>query len=466
MSLHLTVLLAYSLALLALGLWLGRRVRKAGDFFVARRGLGPVLVFGTLLAANIGAGSTVGATGLGYRQGLSAWWWNGSAGIGSLLLALWIGPRIWREATRRGYFTVGDFLEDRYGPTVRTAVAGLLWIGTLAILAGQMIGLAWILNVVAGLPKAWGCVLGGALVTTYFSAGGLLGAAWVNLVQLAVKLTGFLVALPIVLGHVGGAAALVRSDALTAGHGNFWGPQSLTLLALLVPAFIVSPGLLQKAYGARSERAVRLGIGANGVALLAFAIVPALLGMAARALHPGLENPELALPTLMVDNLPTWVGALALAAVFSAEISAADAVLFMLSTSLSQDLYRRFLRPDAPDRSVLRIARLAAVAGGVLGVLLAIVTPTIISSLTIFYSLLGVTLFVPVVAGLHRRRTGAPEALASIAAGVAVATALRLSGLTPAWLISSELAGIAAAALAYGAAAALSRRPRALSLEP
>ena len=306
MSLHLSVLLAYSLALLVLGLWLGRRVRKAGDFFVARRGLGPVLVFGTLLAANIGAGSTVGATGLGYRQGLSAWWWNGSAGLGSLLLALWIGPRIWREATRRGYFTVGDFLEDRYGPTVRAIVAGILWLGTLAILAGQMIGLAWILNVVAGLPKAWGCLLGGALVTTYFSAGGLLGAAWVNLVQLAVKLTGFLVALPIVLGQVGGAAALIGSDALPPGHGDFWGPQSATLLALLVPAFIVSPGLLQKAYGARSERAVRIGIGANGLALLAFAIVPALLGMAARVQHPALANAELALPTLLAENLPGW----------------------------------------------------------------------------------------------------------------------------------------------------------------
>ena len=452
MSLHLTVLLAYSIALLVLGLWLGRRVRKAGDFFVARRGLGPVLVFGTLLAANIGAGSTVGATGLGYRQGLSAWWWNGSAGLGSLLLAVWIGPRIWREATRRGYFTVGDFLEDRYGPAVRALVAALLWLGTLAILAGQMIGLAWILNVVAGLPKAWGCILGGALVTTYFSAGGLMGAAWVNLVQLAVKLTGFLVALPIVLSQVGGAAGLLAADALPASYSGFWGPQSAGLLALLVPAFMVSPGLLQKAYGARSERAVRLGIGANGLALLAFAAVPALLGMAARVQHPGLANAELALPTLMVENLPAWVGALALAAVFSAEISAADAVLFMLSTSLSQDLYRRFLRPEAPDATVLRVARAAAVAGGFLGVLLAIVTPTIISSLTIFYSLLGVSLFVPVVAGLHRRRTGAPEALASIAAGIAVATALRLSGPAPAWLISPELAGIATAAIAYSAA--------------
>ena len=41
-----------------------------------------------MLAANIGAGSTVGATGLGYRDGISAWWWVGSAAIGSLVLSV------------------------------------------------------------------------------------------------------------------------------------------------------------------------------------------------------------------------------------------------------------------------------------------------------------------------------------------------------------------------------------------
>ncbi|MDO8836220.1 MAG: hypothetical protein Q7V01_11525, partial [Vicinamibacterales bacterium] len=85
MSLHVILLVAYSILLLAVGLTVSRRVTTTGAFFVAGRRLTPILVFSTMLAANIGAGSTVGATGIGYRDGLSAWWWNGSAGIGSLL---------------------------------------------------------------------------------------------------------------------------------------------------------------------------------------------------------------------------------------------------------------------------------------------------------------------------------------------------------------------------------------------
>ena len=93
-----------------------------------------------------------------------------------------------------------------------------------------------------------------------------------------------------------------------------------------------------------------------------FAFAPPLLGMAARATHPGLTNPNIVLPTVLVEQLPPWFGALALAAVFSAEVSTCDAILFMLATSLSQDLYKRFLQPDADDRELLLIARLASLA--------------------------------------------------------------------------------------------------------
>ncbi len=450
MSLHLLLLLAYSALLILIGLWVGRKVDRAGDFFVARRQLGAGLIFATVLAANIGAGSTVGATGLGYRQGLSAWWWNGSAGIGSLLLALWIGPRLWERASKRGYLTVGDYLEDCYGRSVRGVVAALLWVGTLSILAGQLIGLAWILAVVAGIPKAAGCVIGGLVITIYFTAGGLLSSAWVNLVQVVVKLTGFAIALPLVIRSAGGLAALLAAPAQPEAFGSWWaGDQSLSFVALLVPAFMVSPGLLQKAYGARGTRAVRIGIGANAAALMIFGFVPALLGMAARAHYPALPQQELALPTLLVKELPAWVGALALAAVFSAEVSAADAVLFMLSTSLSQDLYRRFLNPAATDRQVLGVARLAAVAGGALGIGLAVASPTIIGALTVFYSLLGVSLFVPVVAGLHLPNTRPPEALAAVACGVACVLVVRLGHGAGFGFFSPELLGILAAAAAF-----------------
>jgi SSS family solute:Na+ symporter len=459
---QLALLLLYSIGLTLFGVWVGRRVRGSADFFVAGRGLSAPLVFATVLAANIGAGTTIGAAGQAYIDGVSAWFWNGAAGLGSLVLAFWIGPRLWQAASDHGFLTAGDYLEYRYGQTVRGLLAALIWLGTLAILAGQLIAGAAVLTAVADIPRPIGAAIGGLAMTIYFTAGGLLSSAWVNAVQLVVLLIGLLLAVPLALSAAGGFAAIAATPGLPA---TFWDPlyssgpgSGYAFLALLGPAFVISPGLVQKAYGAANQRAVRLGIGAAGLVQMLFAFVPLLLGLAARHLHPDLAQRDLVLPTLLVQSLPWFIGTVGLAAVFSAEVSTCDAILFMLSTSLSQDLYKRFVNRSASDAQVLRVARAAALVGGVAGVLLAVQLPNVIAALSIFYALLGVSLFVPIVAGLYVRRAGTPEALASIAAGMA--TLLFLNGQP--WAMRSiwfnpSLAGLGAAALAYFAVAAVRR---------
>lgn len=444
-------LIAYAVAQLALGAWISRRVKTSKDFFVAGRTLGPGLIFSTMLAANIGAGSTVGATGLGYRDGLSAIWWVLSAGIGSLVLAFWIGPAIRREAEKHDLRTVGDYLELRYGVAVRTLIAALLWVGSVFILAGQLIAVSWILSVVAGVPKTLGCILAGLLITVYFAAGGLLTSAYVNVVQLTVKLAGFAIALPFALAASGGWSA-VRALQPTADYWNPWqgGASGLVYLAMLGPAFVVAPGLLQKIYGARDDRSVRIGVSLNAFALIAYACVPVFLGMMARVQFPDLAQHELALPTLLVSGVPAAVGALGLAAVFSAELSAADAVLFSLTTSLSQDFYKRFRNPGASDAQMLRVARVTAVIAGAFGTGIALVAAGVVSVLSIFYTIMGVSLFVPILAGLFSRRAASIDALAAIIAGIGIVGGWRLlfegrtiSGITPA------MGGLTAAIVAF-----------------
>lgn len=451
MNLQLALLVAYSVGVVALGLWTARFVKGGRDFFVAGRRLGPGLIFVSMIASNIGAGSTVGAAGLAYRDGVSAWWWVGSAGLGSLVFGLFVAPRLWRVASEHDFYTTGEYLEHRYGPTVRGISVALVGLGALALLAGQLIAGAAILNVVTGAPRWLGALIGGGVMTIYFTAGGLLGSAWVNTVQLAVMLVGFAVALPAALASVGGLAPLTSAVpgsfldiGYSAGPGSGW-----TLLALTGPAFIVSPGLIQKSWGASSARAARTGIVLNAVMLMAFACVPVLLGMIGRVAVPGIVDSNTVLPTVLAHQLPPWLGALALSAIFSTEVDTCDAILFMIATSASQDLYKRHVNPNATDVGLLRVARVAAVAGGIVGVLLAIVLPTVIGALTIFYSLIVVTLFVPIVGGLLLPRAGAPEALAAIGAGISALLVTRVAGGSLVPRIDPTQAGIVCAAAAF-----------------
>ena len=464
----LIILIGYAVLMIALGALVSRRVQGSSDFFVAGRGLGAGLIFSTLLAANIGAGSTVGATGLGYRDGLSAWWWVGSAGIGSAVLALTVGPKIWRVARQYNLYTVGDYLEFRYHRNVRGLVALLLWFGSLSILAGQLIAVAWILNVISGTSKPIGCAIAAAIITTYFTLGGLHAAARVNVLQLAVKFIGFTLALAYLL-HSGGGLAGMRS-AITPGLGvgqaeayfGFTGIGAaavLSYLAILTPSFVISPGLLQKVFGARDERAVRIGVALNAAGLLAFAVMPAWMGIIARGRFPALTNPELALPTLLTEALPVWLGGLLLGAIFSAELSAADAALFMLSTSLSKDLYQPFIRPQSDDRRLMQVARGTAVACGTLAALLGIWLPTVILALKIFYSLLTAALLLPLLAGLYSKRVTARAATATMLVSVAVTFGLEVAtqGRGP-WGLPPSVWGVAAGAVVMLVVSALEKR--------
>ncbi|HEY6374461.1 MAG TPA: sodium:solute symporter family protein [Edaphobacter sp.] len=456
MNLYLAALLLYSAFLMGLGIFISRRVKSSSDFLVAGRSLGAGRLFATFLAANIGAGSTVGATGLGYRFGLSAWWWVGSASIGCFLLSQTLGPKLWTMAKQHGLATLPDFLEFRYGKAVKAVIAMLFWCGALAILAGQIIAIAWILDTVAGIPKWEGCVIGGVVAIVYCTAGGLMSSAFVNMFELAVTMSGLLLAVPFALHTLGGwshvqelvaaqkGGTTAESMFSMVGAGS---KQILAWIAILVPSFMVSPGLVQKVYGARDVKAVRLGVGLNSLGQAVFAFVPAVLGLCVLAVLPHLDNPELALPTAMKLLLPRWLGVWTLASIFSAELSATDAILFMLSTSLAVDLYKTFLNPQVSQRRLLTVSRAASVSAGVLGVMLAIVLPSIIAAVKIFYGLIAVSLFVPVIAGLYSRRVLSSAALTSIAAAlIATVATMLLTGGRGLGLFSPEAIGITTAA--------------------
>src|SRR5690606_33340318 len=311
MSIYALLLAGWCLAQVVIGVWAARRVRTSADFFVAGRRLPASAIFATFLAANVGAGSTVGATGYAYNSGLAAWWWNGSAGIGTLVLAFWVGPQLWRVAQAHNLYTVGDYLAFRYDDRVRGLTALLIWLGSFSILSGQLIGGGVVLNAVFGWPLWLGGLVSILIATIYFSTGGLLGASWVNRAQVLVIVAGLATAALYGVNSAGGwdavsAANTERLDIWRGATPDMGWP----LLFLLAPSFFLSPGLVQRAFAARDAHHLRRGIALSGLALMIFAIVPVMLGMAARVSAPDLAKPETALPHLLTTGVPAWVGAL------------------------------------------------------------------------------------------------------------------------------------------------------------
>ena len=463
MNLYLVSIIGYAVLLIGIGWFIGKHVKNASDFFVGNRQFSWKLLFTTLIAANIGAGSTVGVTGLAFKHGVSSWWWIGCSAMGSVLLAYIVGPKIWAIGKKYNLYTMGDYLDLRYARIFRGITSSMMVIGTLALFSGQLIGISWILNVVAAIDKTTGIIIGALVVTLYFMAGGILSATIVNIVEVAVIFAGFCLAAPFALNSIGGWPALENAVALnladpakTEAYFAWDGIGSTTIVGyflMLVPAFCISPGLIGKIYSAENVRAVKIGTMLNALVQFAFAFLPMILGICAFAAFPNLGNAELALPMAMKELMPFGVSALALAAIFAAEVSTADSVLFMLATSISKDLYKTFVRPEATDEELLKFTRVVTLCCGFAGILLALMMPNIITALTIFYSLMTVSMGAPFLFGLFSERVSVQGA--SISAMFGVLTTVGLTFLNDGegfWILNAASTGtlVAAAVMLAG----------------
>jgi len=217
----------------------------------------------------------------------------------------------------------------------------------------------------------------------------------------------------------------------------------LGYLLMLTPSFFISPALIGKVYGARDVKTVRLATALCATVMLLFAIVPTLLGMIGFAAFPGLTERELALPMIMKECMPFWASAVALAAIFSAEVSAADAVLYMITTSFTQDIYKTFINPAISDKSLLSLSRVVTAAAGLIGVLLALLLPDIITALSIFYSLMSVSLTAPLLFGLFSKQPSTTAAFASALSGIALTVVLQFFNAGRGWgILNAQSTGI------------------------
>ncbi|MBR4196386.1 MAG: sodium:solute symporter family protein [Synergistaceae bacterium] len=426
----LAFIFVYAIILVAVGAVIGRKAKSASDFFVGGRKFGAGLLFTSLIAANLGAGSTVGVSALAYTHGVSAWWWIGSAGIGSLILAYIVGPKIWRISREKNYYTLSDYLDDRYSRAFSGLISVMMAAGTLALFAGQLLGIAWILEVAAGIPKEHGVIIGAVVTTLYFAAGGLLSSAVVNIVEVAVILAGFLVAVPYALSYAGGIDG-IKSAVSNPGYFDAFGMGAgaiIGYIVMLVPSFFISPGLIGKVFAAKDEKSVKTGTALNGLVQLAFAVIPVIIGMCAGACLPGLSRADLALPSAMKEMMPFFVASLALAGIFAAEVSTADTVLYMLAGSVTNDIYKRFMNPGISDRNLLRLSRIVTIICGVVGVILALRLESIISALTIFYSLMSVSLSAPLLFGLFTSRANNAGAVMSAVLGAGLTVYMTFGG--------------------------------------
>ena len=455
MNLYAVVLALIVLTLLAVSLTRLGKVKTKADYLVAGRSLSAFVLVFTLLSSWIGSGSLLGGAENAYRHGFAALW-QAAGGWAGLALIYFIAPR----ARHFAKFTIPDLLEARYNQTARVlGVIAILFTYT-AITSYQFIGGGDVLHLVfpGSITAIQGRYLIAAFVILFTAIAGMSSVAYMDVAIGLLATFTMLVALPVLTRSFGGWSA-VRA-ALPATHFQLFGDISpIQAVELFLPTCLLMLGnqsMYQKFFSAKSERDATRAVSGWVVGTVVLETVIVALAVVGSAIFPAgevHEHPREILaytalhgfsPYQSVVTVPSaaggvdavittteimpvfnfrvlqLLGALLVGAIFAKIISTANNYLFSPATNLVNDLFVRYLRPNAGNKQILLVSRLMVFLLGLWALYQALHTESVIKKALYAYTIYSAALTPVILAAFYWKRATASAAVASIFTGTFV----------------------------------------------
>ena len=424
-QLYVAVLAVIVVALLAVALYRTSQVKTKADYLVAGRSLPAVVLVLTLLTSWIGAGSLFAGAENAYKNGFAALWQPAGGWLG-LLLIYFIAPRDRKFAQ----FTLPDLLEARYNQTARVLGTIAILFAYVGITSYQFKGGGNVLHLIFPdtVTPELGAYMIAAFVIVTTALAGMSSVAYMDVAIGSLVTAICIIATPMLFFKAGGWAGL--HAALPPSHFQVLGNLTLVrALEFMVPVLLLMLGnqvMYQKFFSARSERDARISVVGwiLGTLLLETLIVAiAVFGSALYPTGEAARQPYEIIPYTARHGLPAFMGALLLGAVFAKVISTASNYLFSPATNLINDVFVRYIAPQASNKRVLIVSRLAVVLLGCWALYQAIYAQSILQKMLWAYTIYSAALTPVVLAAFFSKRVTAWGAVAAIASGTVVTLA-------------------------------------------
>lgn len=420
---------AYFAALFWVGYSIMRSKKEKGEvesFLAADRDMNLFQTTCTTAAGDLGGGFSIAMGGLGFTLGISGSWLIAVSGLSIVLVSLFMVPKVKIWADRMSGLTTGDLFEARYDRrtgTVAAVVIGLAW---SAFVGGQIIAGGKLLQVTLNLDLTLGILIVGAVILAYTTMGGLKAVIYTDVLQMVVLMIGIVLVLaPIGLVKVGGWQAMfdaLAANPETVSMTDWTAAGWKTLLGwffAVIPVWFISVVGLQRIVAARDARTAQRAFFLTGIPIEwpIFAIGSTVVGMFARILMPELSDPELATPTMILTLLPVGIGGLVIAAYIAAVMSTADSCLIGPVAIYTKDIYHKYLKRDASDADLVRVARISTIVLGVFAIATAYTVPSVLDLILYAYTIGAAGVFFPMLGLLFWKRATATGAFYSIVFG-------------------------------------------------
>jgi SSS family solute:Na+ symporter len=443
-AIDLAVLIGYLTMTVGLGCWFAVRRRSSDEFMAGGHALPGWAVGMSMFGSYVSSISFLANPGKAFDGNWSPFVFSLATPLAAIAAVVWFVP-FYRTI---GSVSAYEHLETRFGPWARTyAVVSFLLMqvarmGTIAYL------LALAVSPLTGWPVETIIVMTGAVMVVYSIFGGIQAVVWIGVLQSLVLIVGPVVCLAVLVGMVpGGLPEILRAghaaekfslggfDASLAAS-TFWVVFAYGL-AINLTNFGVDQSYVQRYVSTPDLRQARRSIWITTLMFVPvsafFFFIGTALSVLARSgsqavpVDLAANHPDQVFPHFIANSLPAGLGGLVVAAVFAAAL---DSNLSSMATLTLCDLYRRYLDPDADERTSIWILRGSTLLWGIAGTAAALAMTRAKTILDVWWELAGIFsggLLGLFLLGRFAARVGSAAALIGVLAGVVAITWMTIS---------------------------------------
>ena len=413
------ILAGFSALWVTLGWYWGRRSEQLDDYVLAGRHVGLALGTATAMATWVTSNTTMAAPQIALQMGIWGMFGYSLGAVGLLMFAP-LAARI-RRLMPSGY-TSGDFIRLRYGKVAWRVFLAISLFYSLGWLVSMGMAGGILIHALTGIPYHYGMTVIVVICVGYTLLGGFRAVIGTDFIQALLILTGVVVIAVLAIDKVGFEPI---HDALTEKRPE--------LLNLLMPASImflfnnllfgVGEIFHSNVWWSRAF-SFREGVGFKaytlaGVLWAPIPIVAGFIALATPALDLNVPAADMVGPMVAAEILGTTGAVLVLIMVFSALSSSLDSLLAATSILVTEDIYRRHIRPDASAARLRRVTARVIVGLGVLTWLLCAPRITTLAELLYFTGAFVASTIWPIAAGLFWRRASTAGAISGMVIGSA-----------------------------------------------
>ena len=367
------IIALYLSGMVGVGLWFAKKHTDFDDFFLAGRSLTTPLLITTLISTYYGIDVLFGDSQLGFTDGVVAWFGYARPTYAFFLIAAFLLAQRLRE---ENFKSLPDILDKYYGKKTRYVGAVTSFIYSLPALS--LYGFGMLSHVILGWKPIVGMLVLGGIALVYTLTGGFWAVVLTDSIQFVMMCVVLAFAFPFAMNLIGGFDSMINT--LEPSYFDTMGDLSIWLIVIYAStglSILVEPTFYQRIFAAKSYKSVRnaliIGIFIWGsydwmITILAMSAKVGVL----KGLLPFDVAPDAALLTIMVAALPAGALGLFIAGVLSTEMSTLDSYCLVAGGNVAYDIYKPALKPDATDTELIKMTRYGILLSWFLGFAMAV----------------------------------------------------------------------------------------------